>query len=60
MIKAINDNREYTRLELEGLTGLKKDTLIRALNSLIIKNLITKKGNTTNIIYCKKCNKASE
>ncbi len=54
VIKAINDNREYTRLELENLTGLKKDTLIRTLNSLIIKNLVMKKGNATNIIYCKK------
>ena len=50
----MNSNKEYQRVELENLTGLKKDTLIRILNSLINKGLITKKGNGTNISYCKK------
>lgn len=49
-----NNNKEYQRVELENLTGLKKDTLIRILNSLINKGLIIKKGNGTNISYCKK------
>ena len=48
------NNKEYQRAELENLTGLKKDTLIRILNSLINKGLIIKKGNGTNISYCKK------
>lgn len=53
VLKAINNKREYTRIELENLTGLKKDTIIRTLNVLIRKNLVIKKGAASNISYCK-------
>lgn len=41
-------------MEIENLTGLKKDTIIRTLNSLIAKGLIIKKGNAVNVSYFKK------
>ena len=53
VLKSMNSKREYTRTELESLTGLKKDTLIRTLNSLISKNIILKTGSATNIVYYK-------
>ena len=53
VLQAINNKREYTRAELESLTGLKKDTIIRTLNLLLNKNLLLKHGKTTNITYSK-------
>ena len=53
VLQAINNKREYTRAELENLTGLKKDTIIRTLNLLLNKNLLLKHGKTTNITYSK-------
>ncbi len=50
-LKCIEMNREYTRGELENSTGLKKDTLIRTLNSLVSKNLLAKSGGAMNITY---------
>lgn len=45
VFQVISNNREYTRIELENLTGLKKDTLIRTLNSLISKSLVLNSGS---------------
>lgn len=50
----MNTSREYTRAELEDITCLKKDTLIRTLNSLLSKNLLIKSGKTSSIVYSKK------
>ena len=49
----MNSKREYSRVELESLTGFKNDTIIRTLNSLISKHIILKIGSITNIVYCK-------
>ena len=49
----MNSKREYSRVELESLTGFKNDTIIRTLNSLISNHIILKIGSITNIVYCK-------
>lgn len=51
VLQALDNKREYTRNELESLTRLKKDTLVRVLNSLISKSLVSKQGNTNNVVY---------
>ena len=51
VIDAMAVNRQYRREEIEDLTSLKKDTLIRVLNSLIKKNQILKTGKAKAVIY---------
>ena len=53
ILKSLNSNQEYLRKEIEEITNIKKDTLLRTLNSLIKKNLIIKKGNNLNCTYSK-------
>lgn len=47
-------NYLYSRLEIEKICGLTKDTLIRALNSLIKKGMIEKQGEARATTYIKK------
>jgi ATP-dependent DNA helicase RecG len=54
VLESINENIGYIRAEPETTTSLKKDTLIRILNSLISNSLIVKSGKTFNFIYSKK------
>lgn len=44
-------SQKYSRIELEHLTGLNKDRLIRILNSLIKKEVISKSGTGRNVKY---------
>lgn len=53
LIEAINENYKYTTAELSNLTSIKKDTLIRTLNSLIEKNVIKKDGRERATRYLK-------
>ena len=53
VIEAINENYKYTTAELSNLTSIKKDTLIRTLNSLIEKNVIKKDGRERATRYLK-------
>lgn len=54
VLSALMGSGEMTRRELEELTGIAKDTLIRALNILIDKNLIKKTGAARNTRYSMK------
>lgn len=47
----MKNNFDYTRTELEELTSLNKDALICALNKLIDKNVIVKKGRAKQTYY---------
>jgi len=50
----IKNNIKYKRRELEDLSNLSKDKLIRILNSLINKNLIVKEGGNKSTTYYKR------
>ena len=43
-LKQLDPSIKYTRIELETLFGLNKDTLIRLLNQLIEEDLLVKEG----------------
>lgn len=45
-LELMKPNIKYTRLELESLFNLSKDSLIRFLNKMINNNLIEKEGNS--------------
>jgi len=49
----MNDNYDYSRLELEELTGLSKDSVIRALAVLDKKGLAIKSGKASQTRYRK-------
>ena len=53
IISSMDKNVMYSRGELEVKTNLGKDTLIRNLNSLIDKNLISKDGKAKATYYYK-------
>lgn len=53
IISSMDKNVMYSRVELEAKTNLGKDTLIRNLNSLIDKNLISKDGKAKATYYYK-------
>lgn len=52
--EVMKENYSYNRLELEKLSGLNKDTLIRTLNSLVEKSIVEKKGKARSTLYMKK------
>ncbi len=49
----MNDNYDYSRLELEELTGLSKDSVIWALAALDKKGLTIKSGKASQTRYRK-------
>lgn len=51
LLEAVDKGRLYTRADLENSTSLKKNSLIRVLNSLLEKGLIEKTGNGRNTLY---------
>ena len=51
VLSKMKNNFDYTRTKLEELTSLNKDALIRALNKLIDKNVIVKKGRAKQTYY---------
>lgn len=54
VLNSLKENYMYSRLEIENATGLSKDTLLRALNSLTNKGLIIKTGQAKSTLYTKK------
>lgn len=50
----MKNNYQYKRQELEKMTNLSKDTIIRVLNNLLDYKLITKIGQAKNVTYLKK------
>ncbi len=53
LFSKMNDNYAYSRIELEKLSGMGKDSTIRALNSLIEKGFIAKDKKASNTSYRK-------
>ena len=54
VLDSMKQSYSYNRVEIEKLSGLAKDTLIRILNSLIGKGLIEKIGKAKATYYVKK------
>ncbi len=54
ILNSMKANHLYSRTEIEGQSGISKDSLIRALNALIEKNLISKQGKGKATVYYKK------
>ena len=50
----MKSNISYTRTEVETISSLNKDTVIRTLNSLIEKGVIMKKGSGKATVYQKR------
>ena len=50
----MKSNISYTRTEVETISSLNKDTVIRTLNSLIEKGVIMKKGSGKATVYRKR------
>ncbi len=50
----ISNNFIYTRNDIEEISGINKDALIKILNSLISKDLLIKEGKGKNTTYRKK------
>lgn len=53
LFDAMNNNYKYTRSELESISEIYRDTLIRTLNSLIEKKLVVKEGKGKATHYIK-------
>ena len=53
LYQLVNGNIYYSRKDLENLSNLSKDTIIRCLNSLISKGLIIKEGKGKGTVYYK-------
>ena len=51
IVDLLKKNYVMSRQELEKATGLKKDSVIRLLNSLIRRNIIQKTGKGRGIRY---------
>lgn len=52
ILKLLRERNEMTRAELTKAMGLGKDKTIRILNSLLDKNIITRKGAGRGVKYC--------
>ena len=50
----MNSNYQYTRPELEELTSINKDTMLRVIKSLLDKEVIEKIGKAKSTRYMKK------
>lgn len=53
LIKVLEDNIAYTRLEIEEASHLKKEALIRLWNSLVRKGVRIKEGHSSATTYRK-------
>ena len=53
LIKAMRINHKYKREELQKLTGLSRDKIIRAVATLTKKNILHKEGEGKSTIYIK-------
>ena len=54
ILASMKANYSYSRSDLEELTGITKDSIIRSLNLLVEKGLITKVGKARSTYYIKK------
>lgn len=54
LYRSMNPNYKYSRQELESMSEIEKDTIIRTLNSLIKKGIVSKEGNAKATRYLKK------
>ena len=54
VLSKMNSNYQYTRPELEELTDINKDTMLRVIKSLLDKEVIEKIGKAKSTRYMKK------
>lgn len=53
IINSMQENRKYKRENLQEITGLSKDTTIRAITTLLQKNIVVKEGVGKATVYIK-------